>query len=478
MTFNTFIPIIFGCTENGLSSIKHTQASDPNLVVFPAEIHFGLVQPNTSAVEQITLRNEGTQAIELTDISIEGVAFSITSSLPLGWLEVDEEVEVWVDYSPTFVEDSGWITIHSNDPYQPSIPVPLFGNGAYPHLIVDPPLLDFGWTELNTTVTEHLSLRNAGLADLTISNTLLMGGDFIQDTLPSIPITLTSEEEVILDFTFEPTEYGEQSGSFWIESNSTNPNTQVMLKGGASDIPIAICSAEPDTFRLMETTTWLGEDSIDPSGAVINEYNWVLIDAPSGSNVHMPTGNASSPNRPGFYPDMEGIYTAQLIVYNEYGQASEPCITSIEVTPPEDPCVDPVTAYDLHPEAQLMVMDHTLPLSVQFLNGTAGYTSELWLDQPFEVHLATGNQTPVGTTVGLQSVPAGSEMKFRIDVLNTGYTFYSGLAAENPDNYAHVAIAYLGECTWSIGFEDLYNGGDQDFDDIMLLISGNLEITF
>ena len=239
MSFNTFIPILFGCTESGLSSIKQTQVSDPDLVVYPTEIHFGLVQPNTSASERITLRNEGTEAIELTDISIEGTGFSITSSLPLGWLEVNEQVEVWIDYSPTFVEDSGWITLHSNDPYTPSIPVPLFGNGAYPHLIADPPLLDFGWTELDDTVTEHLSLRNAGLADLIISNTLLMGGDFIQDTVQIPPITLAPEEEVVLDFTFAPTQYGEQSSSFWIESNSTNPTTQVRLTGGASDKPIA-----------------------------------------------------------------------------------------------------------------------------------------------------------------------------------------------------------------------------------------------
>ena len=477
MPFNTFIPVLFGCTENGLSSLKQTQVSDPNLVVYPAEIHFGLVQPNTSASEQITLRNEGTEAIELIDISLEGYGFSIASSLPLGWLEVDEEVDLWIDYSPTFVEDSGWVTIHSSDPHEPNIPVPLFGNGAYPHLLADPPLLDFGWTELDRTVTQNLSLRNVGLADLTISTTLLMGGDFIQDTLPVLPIILSPEEEIVLDFTFAPNEYGEQTSSFWIESNSTTPTTQVMLRGGASDKPIAICSAEPDTFPLMETTTWIGEDSIDPSGAIINEYNWVLIDAPADSNIRMPPGNSSTPNRPGFYPDVEGVYTAQLIVFNEYGHASDPCITSIEVTPPEDPCVDPETAYDLHPEAELMVLDHSLPLNVQFLDGTAGYTSELWLHQPSELYLATGNQTPVGTMLDLQGVPTGSELKFRIDVLSTGYTFYSGVASQNPDNYPHVAIGYLGECRWSIGFEDQYNGGDQDFDDIMMIISGNLEIT-
>ena len=65
------------------------------------------------------------------------------------------------------------------------------------------------------------------------------------------------------------------------------------------------------------------------------------------------------------------------------------------------------------------------PIKRPILDGTADTRSELWLDQPSELYLVTGNQTPVGTTVGLQSVPAGSELKFRIDVLNTGYTYYS-----------------------------------------------------
>ena len=46
MPLYIFIPHLFGCTESGLSSIKQTQVSDPDLVITPAEIHFGLVQPN------------------------------------------------------------------------------------------------------------------------------------------------------------------------------------------------------------------------------------------------------------------------------------------------------------------------------------------------------------------------------------------------------------------------------------------------
>ena len=61
----------------------------------------------------------------------------------------------------------------------------------------------------------------------------------------------------------------------------------------------------------------------------------MLIDAPTGATATMPTGTSSSPNRYNFRPDLAGVYTAQLTVYNEFGRSSEPCITSIEAIPEE-----------------------------------------------------------------------------------------------------------------------------------------------
>jgi|GEM_PF-3866083 len=475
------MPLVFlglvGCPENRLTELKDPISSDPKLIVEPSEIHFGLLSPGEVVSEIITLRNEGTQSIDITDITLEGSGFSMSSVLPLGWLESGEETEFWVEYTPTFTENSGWIEIENNDAYTSTLSVPLFGQGAYPLLVVEPPLVEFGWTELGGSLQDRITLRNDGLADLTITNSVLVGSDFWLDVPFQTPLILTPQEEQEVGFTFTPQTLGEQSGSFWIESDSQVPNTHIQLIGGASDKPVAICSASPETFPLMETTTWIGENSIDPSGSIINEYNWILIDSPLGSSARMANGTPSNPNREFFSPDVEGIYTAQLIVYNEQGQASDPCITSIEVLPPEDPCVDPETAYELHPEAELTIVDTDLPIYVEYTGTNAGYTSELWLDSPTEVYLATGHSTMPGAQIPLSSV-SGSQLRFRIDVISTGYSFFSGLASGNPDNQVHVAIAYLGDCKWSVGFEDQYGGGDQDFDDIMLILGGNLEMTF
>ena len=80
---------------------------------------------------------------------------------------------------------------------------------------------------------------------------------------------------------------------------------------------------------LYETATWIGEDSFSPSGT-ITEYEWTLIEKPTASSSYIPNGGA---NRPYFAPDLAGTYIAQLIVYDDSGSASEPCLATLEAVP-------------------------------------------------------------------------------------------------------------------------------------------------
>ena len=184
-----------------------------------------------------------------------------------------------------------------------------------------------------------------------------------------------------------------------------------------------------------------------------------------------------------FSPLYEGLYSGSLWLSSDglttshmVGLRGSSGDGFIEEIPEEDPCLDPDGQYDQHPEAKLMIVDGSLPLFVEYTGTSAGYTNELWLEEPAEIYLATGHSTPPGQLVDLQQLNSGSELKFRLDVLSTGDAFYSGPSHRNPDGRIHVAVTYLGECRWSVGFEDQYGGGDQDFDDITLIISGNLEM--
>ena len=140
----------------------------------------------------------------------------------------------------------------------------------------------------------------------------------------------------------------------------------------------------------------------------------------------------------------------------------------------DDACYDPGTAYDMHPAAGLVVTQSNLGFEITFEGSSAGYTSELWLWEPERIAVGTGHTTPEGTSTSVGTFAVGTELEFAIVVADTGYTYYSGPSTRNEDGFNHAAVTYTGDCMWVVGFEDQYGGGDQDFNDIELTISGPL----
>ncbi len=106
---------------------------------------------------------------------------------------------------------------------------------------------------------------------------------------------------------------------------------------------------------------------------------------------------------------------------------------------------------------------------VTFVSNGAGYTSELYLDGPVGDGLGSifNNQsTPISTSLNLGAFLAGTELIFKLEVMNTGKVFYSGGASRNPDGIAH-AVVDSGLNQSKVGFEDLFGGGDLDYNDLV-----------
>ncbi len=116
---------------------------------------------------------------------------------------------------------------------------------------------------------------------------------------------------------------------------------------------------------------------------------------------------------------------------------------------------------------------------------TAGFTNLLGLMVNGVDVGVTGlnNQTtPIGTSFdfGGAIVNAGDTLVFYIDVLNTGDRFFSRRAL-NADGITHIYTApYAGGLTGPggtipagiyVGFEDLFGGGDLDYDDLMFVFT-------
>lgn len=114
-------------------------------------------------------------------------------------------------------------------------------------------------------------------------------------------------------------------------------------------------------------------------------------------------------------------------------------------------------------------------VTIEVQGSTAGYLSELRLyysATSYFVAYNAPNGNPVGTTVTLSDalldsfIDVGDEMVFGIRVTNTGDVFQMGPATRNADGLIHAAVDATARAGWlRVGFEDLYGGGDRDYDD-------------
>src|SRR5215207_5913231 len=72
----------------------------------------------------------------------------------------------------------------------------------------------------------------------------------------------------------------------------------------------------------------------------------------------------------------------------------------------------------------------------------------------------------------LGTIPEGTEIEIVIIVQETGDGFHSGSAGRNPDGLAHAFVRPKDATTLQVEFEDLYGGGDRDFNDVIVEIEG------
>jgi hypothetical protein len=355
MRFISTISILFfSCgPENEINEIIKKDDTSPQLVVEPLFVDFGTVQPNQEVTDVVVFRNDGDKAVDIQDVRLEGSSFTAVSSAPIGMLLPSESVEMMISYTPINLEDTGWLKVSSDDPAAQIVYVELAGSGSIPLLTIDPPQLDMGWLDIDETAQDGFTLRNEGMASLTVTESILVGESFsiVDVDISVLPATLDPGEEMFLDVAFSPRTLGDHVGTLWVQSDTPAGTTQASVIGACAPKPIAVCEVTPEEIEPhSEAATWLGEDSYDPSGATIVEYEWTLLQKPLGSTSFIPNGGA---NRPNFSPDLAGEYIGRLVVYNDWGRASEPCETTLYAVPKESLWVELFWEYsgddmDLH----------------------------------------------------------------------------------------------------------------------------------
>jgi PEP-CTERM motif/Domain of unknown function (DUF4114) len=117
-------------------------------------------------------------------------------------------------------------------------------------------------------------------------------------------------------------------------------------------------------------------------------------------------------------------------------------------------------------------------VTVESLPVSSAFVSELGLyDATFTRVLYIMNDEPVGVIVTFDPADygyvAGDDLIFGIRVISDGNReYFMGPAIRNPDNVIHAGVESLGGGIFAVGFEDLFGGGDLDYNDNVFQFEG------
>lgn len=324
---------LVACVDYDLEKQEPAETGAPQIRVDPTSIAFGGVGSGATATDVFTIHSEGDVALDVSSIQLVSSAFSISATDAEGGLvEPGDSVDVVVTYAPVNPADSAWAYVHSDDPDDPEVRVELTGGGLLPGLTLDPPYLAFSNEDAGSIATDVINVVNDGDADLILTS-LTVTGDTPFSSLfaEALPLTVTPGDSVPVEIQYAPTETGRFTGTLWVGSNAPAGVASAPLSGD-SGIPVAVCSVDPaQVYANSETADFDGRDSYDPGGRTIATYSWTLITAPAGSAARLPSSFGDTV--PGFAPDLAGIYEVALVVQNDLGLESDPCIATLEAIP-------------------------------------------------------------------------------------------------------------------------------------------------
>ncbi len=219
----------------------------PDIEVDPLSVDFGTVDVGTTSSDQVLVSNVGTGDLQVdmpvltgsTDFAISAAQFPI--SIPAGGAEI-----VLVDYSPSdFTDDTGEITITSDDPDEPTVVVALLGaHVPAPDIDLQPTSLQFGQVMVGYDLTLSADITNVGTADLVLGTLAVVGTSEYTLTVDPSGMVLAPGNATALYVTYTPVDSGSDVATVEIPSNDPDENPVYLDLNGA-ELPVPDIDVDP-----------------------------------------------------------------------------------------------------------------------------------------------------------------------------------------------------------------------------------------
>lgn len=127
-----------------------------------------------------------------------------------------------------------------------------------------------------------------------------------------------------------------------------------------------------------------------------------------------------------------------------------------------------------------MIVGKDGDVTATFAGKDAAYSGSLFVYSPTGKSMVFSSSAAVGTTVNIGTFAAGTELVFGYTVHDTGHTFLTGPKSANADGAEHAKAvttydSALDQYMTMVGMEDLWGGGDMDYNDFQFLLSNVID---
>jgi hypothetical protein len=265
-------------------------------------VDFGNVQVNTTGTREVRVRNSGTGALNITDVTFSDAHFGLGQSATAD-LGPGEETNLTLTFTPDVADApvQGTATIKSNADNAPERQLTVKGTGIVAAAVAQPSPLDFGDVYLGESKTLTLTVTNAGSDVLPVSGATLADADGVTADFSALDAGLAPGTSASVALTWAPTARVALAGTVNISIPPALGTLSVPVTGAGIGAVPKLC------FRFDDT----GVESCTDGTTGLNVAFGPLCDArvyPEDGGLHCDFDGGSTPaERTGsFYVRNEG----------------------------------------------------------------------------------------------------------------------------------------------------------------------------
>jgi len=236
---------IGGGYNSALYKYDLTGQGNPIIVTSSSELNFGNVIIDSSKSLTLTISNQGTADLIISNFDITNPRFTITPNNLPDTIAPSANKNYTVTFTPiAYDTTSGELKITSNDGGTPLKIVTLKGKGVYngAQITLSASSYDFGQRRVNSLCGYAFEIMNQGSEVLTINSVDFVTNRFWFDTSKlSFPINIPIQTTMFFRVWFNPNAAATFNDSLTLNSNAVNSNDGVIqLSGSGVNSPTAI----------------------------------------------------------------------------------------------------------------------------------------------------------------------------------------------------------------------------------------------